>query len=178
MVCIIYSSTDGQTKKISEKLNVQLNTSGIQTELFSIENFECDISRYKVLIIGASIRYGKHHTKVIDFISKHNEELKKIQTAFFSVNLVARKQEKNAPETNPYMIKFLKSIKWKPDFAEVFAGKLDYKAYGFWDSLMIKLIMKLTNGPTRTEKPIEYTNWDKVHQFGLKIIEVYKKHSI
>lgn len=27
---------------------------------------------------------------------------------------------------------------------------------------MIKLIMKLTNGPTRSENPIEFTDWERV----------------
>ena len=33
--------------------------------------------------------------------------LEKKQTAFFTVNVVARKKEKNKPDTNPYMKKFL-----------------------------------------------------------------------
>ena len=34
---------------------------------------------------------------------------------------------------------------------------------------MIKLIMKLTGGPTKSVQPIEYTNWKKVDDFGLRI---------
>ena len=42
----------------------------------------------------------------IEFVNK--EILEKKSSAFFSVNVVARKPEKNTPETNPYMQKFLK----------------------------------------------------------------------
>jgi menaquinone-dependent protoporphyrinogen oxidase len=73
------------------------------------------------------------------------------------------------------MIKFVNSIQWKADFMEVFAGKLDYAIYGFFDKIMIKLIMKFTNGPTKTKKPIEYTNWQRVNNFGKKIVEYYNK---
>lgn len=156
--CILYSSVDGQTKKICEKISLCLEKQDVETNLFAIEDFDGDILKYNTLIIGAGIRYGKHHKNVTTFISKNTSKLDKIQTAFFSVNLVARKEAKSSPNSNPYMIKFLKSIQWKPDFTEVFAGKLDYSIYSFRDRIMIKLIMKFTDGPTKTNKPIEYTN--------------------
>lgn len=172
---IIYSSVDGQTKKISEKLLTNLKEEQIEAKIYSIENFNEDFSEFHTLIIGASIRYGTHNKQVLEFISKNKKHLNKIKTAFFSVNLVARKEGKNSVKTNPYLIKFLKKANWNPDFLEVFAGKLDYKSYSFFiDRIMIKLIMKLTGGPTKSDNPIEFTDWKKVNAFGLSIIENYK----
>jgi menaquinone-dependent protoporphyrinogen oxidase len=34
---------------------------------------------------------------------------------------------------------------------------------------MIKLIMKMTKGPTKSDKPIEFTDWDRVKDFAIKI---------
>ena len=92
-----------------------------------------------------------------------------MRTAFFSVNLVARKPEKSAPGTNPYVIKFFKSIDWKPDMVEVFAGMLDYQKYPFFDRIMIQLIMWMTKGPTNSDAKIEYTDWEKVREFGVRL---------
>ena len=64
------------------------------------------------VVIGASIRYGKHQPEVYDFISEHQSLLEDRPNAFFTVNVVARKPEKNTPDTNPYLIKFLKQISW------------------------------------------------------------------
>ncbi|MBW1294817.1 menaquinone-dependent protoporphyrinogen IX dehydrogenase [Aquimarina litoralis] len=172
-IAIVYSSVDGQTKKICEKLNSIFEKEQIQTELCSIDTFNSNVLQYHTLIIGASIRYGKHNTKVSEFILNNMDKLNEIQTAFFSVNLVARKEDKNSSSTNPYMIKFLEEIEWKADFLEVFAGKLDYNSYSFLDRIMIKLIMWITKGPTKSKEPIEYTKWKKVSDFGLKIIENY-----
>lgn len=176
---IIYSSVNGQTKKISEKLNAVINKEEIETKIYSIENFSDDVLEFHTLIIGASIRYGKHNQRIFEFILKNKKYFNKIKTAFFSVNLVARKEDKNSVNTNPYLIKFLKKTNWNPDFLEVFAGKLDYKSYSLIDRIMIKLIMKLTGGPTKLDKPLDYTNWKKVNDFGLRIIENYKstKHN-
>ncbi|WP_297691256.1 menaquinone-dependent protoporphyrinogen IX dehydrogenase [uncultured Eudoraea sp.] len=166
---IIYSSVDGQTLKICNKLREGIQQNNQKVELFSITDFNEDVTNYNKLIIGASIRYGVHNKEIIDFINTNKKQLDSIKTAFFSVNLVARKPEKNTPDTNPYVIKFFKSIDWTPTVVGVFAGKLDYKKYPFFDRIMIQFIMWMTKGPTNTNTKIEYTNWDKVAAFGIQL---------
>ena len=91
------------------------------------------------------------------------------RSAFFSVNVVARKPEKNTPETNPYMRKFLKISNWQPNKLAVFAGKVDYPKYGFFDKHIIRLIMFITKGPTDTSRSFEFTDWSKVEDFSKKL---------
>ncbi|SFU65510.1 menaquinone-dependent protoporphyrinogen oxidase [Pustulibacterium marinum] len=166
-ICIVYHTTDGHTRAIADFLKQSLQCQTIAVTLLPLRDFYAtDIPTYDVLIIGASIRYGKHARKVRTFLEDHATALQKIQTAFFSVNLVARKADKNTPETNPYTAKFLQNLSWRPDTCAVFAGKLDYARYGFFDRWMIRLIMKLTNGPTRTEDPLVFTDWDAVAAFA------------
>lgn len=166
---ILYATVDGQTLKICTKLKEELQSSNNIVELYSIDNFNKDLDSFNKLIIGSSIRYGVHHKKIIEFINTNKTQLDTIKTAFLSVNLVARKPEKNTPETNPYVVKFFKSITWKPTIVEVFAGKLDYKKYPFFDRTMIQFIMWMTKGPTDTNTEIEYTNWEKVNKFAKTI---------
>ena len=166
---IIYSSTDGQTKKICEKIkNVSKNSESIK--LISLEEAsDFNLQPYEEIIIGASIRYGKHNKNLYKFISSNKETLEKKRSAFFSVNVVARKPEKNTPETNPYMKKFLKISNWKPDKLGVFAGKVNYPNYGFFDKYIIRLIMFITKGPTDTSKSFEFTDWSKVEDFAREL---------
>ena len=168
---IIYATVDGQTLKICNYIIYLMRKKQKKAEMYSIDDFNGNIIDYDILIIGASIRYGVHNEKISKFITNNKEALNSIKTAFFSVNLVARKPDKNLPDTNPYLVKFIDKIKWRPDVLDVFAGKLDYKSYPFWDRIMIKLIMKMTKGPTRTDKPIEYTDWNRVDAFTSKVIE-------
>lgn len=169
---MIYSTVDGQTLKICNKLIEVLQQNNQQVDLISIDDFKEDIAKYDKLIIGASIRYGVHNPKIIEFIKTNKAQLDSIKTAFFSVNLVARKPEKSDPETNPYVVKFFKTIDWKPTVVKVFAGKLDYKKYSFFDRKMIQLIMWMTKGPTNIDAEIEYTNWEKVNEFGKELIKL------
>lgn len=169
---LLYATVDGQTLKICQKIIAVFNKNNLEIDLFSIEDFNKNILDYNKFIIGSSIRYGVHNKQIITFINSHKKELDTIKTAFFSVNLVARKPEKNTPETNPYVIKFFKNIDWKPTIKTVFAGMLDYKKYPFWDRLMIRFIMRITKGPTNTNTKIEYTNWEKVNAFSEQICKL------
>ncbi len=166
---IIYSSTDGQTKIICEKIkNFSKNSESIK--LISLEEaHDFNLQSYEDIIIGASIRYGKHNKNLYKFISSNKETLEKKRSTFFSVNVVARKPEKNTPETNPYMKKFLKISNWKPDKLGVFAGKVNYPNYGFFDKYIIRLIMFITKGPTDTSKSFEFTDWSKVEDFAREL---------
>ena len=69
---------------------------------------------------------------------------------------------KNSVETNPYVIKFLKKVKWEPTIKEVFAGRLDYQSLDRLNKLAILFIMFITNGPKDTSKTYELTDWKKV----------------
>lgn len=118
-----------------------------------------DLRPFDKIVLGASIRYGKHSKQVYGFIERNEQILDSKPNAFFSVNVVARKPEKNKPETNPYLKKFLNQISWHPKELAVFAGKIDYQKYRFWDRLMIRLIMLMTNGPTDPHTVAEFTDW-------------------
>ena len=166
---IIYSSTDGHTKTICERI---LNSFNNKTEIKIMsldEATKFDLSTFNRIIIGASIRYGKHSKKLYKFITSNKNVLDQKQGIFFSVNVVARKLEKNTPETNPYIQKFLKISNWKPKKIGVFAGRVDYPNYGFFDKHIIRLIMFITRGPTDTSKSFEFTDWSKVENFAREL---------
>tara|TARA_Y100001958_G_C21184065_1_gene513442 strand:+ start:850 stop:1371 length:522 start_codon:yes stop_codon:yes gene_type:complete len=162
---IIYSTTDGQTKKICEKIkNNSINKNSF--EIISLEEaFHREIEKYDQIIIGASIRYGRHNSKVYKFIKNNKNILDSKKSAFFSVNVVARKSDKSTPDTNPYIKKFLKKSKWQPKKLGVFAGKIDYPRLGFINKNVIRLIMFITSGPTNISNTYEFTNWNDVKKF-------------
>ena len=165
---IIYSSTGGHTKTICERLTNFLKDEDVKIVSLDDVN-ELELSSFNKIIIGASIRYGKHSNKLYKFVDLNKDILNQRQSVFFSVNVVARKLEKSTPDTNPYIKKFLKISNWKPKKIGVFAGKLDYPNYGFFDKYAIKLIMFLTNGPTDTSQSYEFTDWSKVDEFAMQL---------
>ena len=172
---IIFSSTDGHTASICEKI-LDILKHASMVSLSSIEEADSlNLENFDFIIIGASIRYGKHKPNLFKFINKNLEVLNKKQTAFFNVNAVARKDEKNTPKTNPYLIKFLKKVSWKPTLLDVFAGKISYPKYHFFDKHMIRFIMWMSRGPTNPTKVYEFTDWNRVESFGNKVLNDYLK---
>ena len=169
-VLLLYSTTDGHTVEICKRMRSVIEAGGDTVELANLADGPVlgDLGFDKV-VIGASIRYGKHQKTVYEFIRDNREALEAHPNALFSVNVVARKPEKHTPETNPYLQKFLKQIDWVPQNLGVFAGKIVYPALGPVDRTMIRFIMWMTKGPTDPTGTYEFTDWDKVEAFGRRI---------
>ncbi|ELX8381197.1 menaquinone-dependent protoporphyrinogen IX dehydrogenase [Providencia vermicola] len=163
---LLHSSTDGQTKKIVLKIAEQLRSLGHQCDIRDLNTEKnINIASYEKVLVGASIRYGHFNKSLVRFVNMHQQQLNAMKTAFFGVNLTARKEGKDTPETNAYTRKFLEKSLWKPTLKSVFAGALRYPKYGWFDKTMIRFIMKMTDGPTDPNTEIEYTDWEKVSQF-------------
>ena len=170
-ILILFSTTDGHTVSICHQIAEVLSATRLVT-ISSVENCsELEIKSSDKVLVGASIRYGKHSKNLFSFSKKYKSILDSKENAFFSVNAVARKSDKSDPETNPYIIKFLKQSAWKPKKLGVFAGKIDYPKYKFIDKHMIRFIMWITNGPTDINKSFEFTDWSKVDDFAKDIFE-------
>jgi menaquinone-dependent protoporphyrinogen oxidase len=166
-VLLLCSSTDGQTRKICDRLRRIMQDAGDAVTLAMIEDAsQLSPADFQMAVIGARIRYGKTDARVIAYANRHAALLNAMPSAYFSVNVVARKPEKNRPDTNPYVQAFLRRVAWRPRLLDVFAGKLDYPRYGALDRMVIRFIMWLTGGPTERNAVVEFTDWQRVDAFG------------
>lgn len=169
-ILVLYSTVDGHTRRICERIAQRIEGHGHRVTLQSIDREPPpDPADFERVVIGASIHYGRHHPSVRRFIDRHAQALQQRASALFSVNLVARKPGRDTLESNPYLKKLLRQVSWQPDLVAVFAGKLDYSLYGFVDRQIIRLIMWITKGPTNLDASIEFTDWDNVDAFAERI---------
>ncbi|AGH39393.1 Protoporphyrinogen oxidase [Bibersteinia trehalosi USDA-ARS-USMARC-188] len=167
---ILYLTRDGQTKKIAERMASQIPDCQLislrDQAVVSATNF----ANFDQIIIGASIRYGHFDPLLEKFIAQHYALLNTKKSAFFSVNLTARKANRNTPQTNVYTRKLLARIAWQPSLVEVFAGALFYPRYNWFDRTMIRFIMRITKGDTDISREYEYTDWQKVDLFVKRFV--------
>lgn len=162
---ILYSSRDGQTRSIASYIANKLQDT-LNCDVIDLQQAETvELGEYQQVLIGASVRYGRFHPVLRRFVKCHAEQLNQMPSAFFAVNLTARKSEKRSPQTNVYTRKFLLSSPWQPKQCAVFAGALRYPRYCWLDRIMIRFIMKMTGGETDTSKEVEYTDWQQVDRF-------------
>lgn len=163
----VYSTVDGHTLEICRRLIQVVEKSGFSATLIELTpDSEIDLHPFDRVVIGASIRYGKHRPEVAQFVDDNLEALESKYAAFFSVNAVARKPDKKEPQSNPYVRKFFQYTTWQPDIIGIFGGKIHYAKYGFWDRTMIRFIMWITNGPTALDSNVDFTDWAEVEAFG------------
>ena len=166
-ILIVYSTTDGHTLRICEALRGLIEPQGHQVTLVPVAQArDAELGPYDKIVVGASIRYGRHSPMLVDFIERNAQALNRKASAFFSVSVVARKPEKNQPHTNPYVRKLLRRIAWRPRAVGVFAGKIDYPRYSPMDRMIIRFIMLLTGGPTDPKAVVEFTDGRQVEAFG------------
>jgi menaquinone-dependent protoporphyrinogen oxidase len=167
---IVYSTTDGHTRAICERIARGVESRGVAARLRPLpECSDADVAASDAIVIGASIRYGKHKPEVAAFVARHRATLQARPNALFSVNVVARKAQKDRPLTNPYFKKLLQEIAWQPQLAEVFAGRIDYPRLRPVDRTMIRFIMWLTKGPTDASRSFEFTDWQRVDAFAARV---------
>lgn len=173
----LYTSNEGQTQKIVDFIENQLETQ-IEITAFQLtkENENALLwTDFSFVLIASSIRYGSYPAFLRKWIEQHRAFLDKTSTAFVGVNLVARKENRNTPETNGYTKKFLTTLNWQPNFCAVFAGALQYPKYNVLDKAMIRFIMWLGKGETDVTKAfVEYTDWDKVAIFAQELKQQWR----
>ncbi len=165
-ILLLYNGVYGQSLKISEFVLKEMEAQGHTGVVRPLTDGAPDAPGFDAIVIGASIRHGKHNPAVAEFIHANRPLLESTPSAFFSVSLVARKPKKNTPETNPYVKAFLAKSPWKPRLVGVFGGVLDYQRYGLFDRYVIRFIMKINGGPTNLREAVEFTNWDEVRRFA------------
>jgi menaquinone-dependent protoporphyrinogen oxidase len=168
-VLILYMSRGGHTARIARRLRESIVAAGGTAEtmdLVEASHEGVDWMRYDVVALGAPVLYGKYDRSVLDFVTRHRAELDARPNSFFNVSVVARVPEKSTVTGNRYMQKFLQLSPWQPRDLKVIAGKVDYPAWPWLDRFMIRLIMRMTHGPTDTSAVIDYTNWDDVRAYG------------
>ena len=168
-ILLIHSSVDGHTVKILDKISSLIGEKRSVTKKCISEVSKDLIKQSDYIVIGASIRYGDHRKNLYEFVDQNKDLLDEKDNAFFSVNAVARKEDKNTANTNPFITKFLRKSKWRPKKIEVFAGRIDYPKYNAFDKYMIRFIMWITSGPTNMNESYEFTNWDQVKKFAQEI---------
>lgn len=169
-ILIAYSTVDGHTLRICSRLRDVLERAGHSVTLTEIsESANVDAPAFDKIVVGASIRYGRHREEVFEFVQIHRSTLERKPNAFFSVNVVARKPGKDTPESNPYVQRFRRKTRWMPTELGVFAGKIDYPKYALIDRYMIRFIMWLTKGPTDLRSSVDFTDWAQVDAFAHRI---------
>lgn len=169
---LYYATRDGQSRRIAEHISRRLAESGVPSrpqDLRVTSPAAAELASASVIVLVASVRYGKHLPEADRFLSTYRSLASPPPLALASVNLTARKPAKTTATGNAYLRKIIARHRLAPALAVAIAGRLDYRRYGWRDRQIIRFIMWMTGGPTDPETNIEYTSWPAVDEFAGRI---------
>ena len=140
-VLLAYYSHAGHTARIARCIAETIEAEGHRCDVISMmeavrEGVNWD--KYDIVIVGSPIVYGVYNRIVWEFASAFKDRLE---------NLV-----KNSP--------------WKPRDLKCIAGKVDYPNWNWFETLMIQIIMKITDGPTNPNTVADFTDYEDVRRYA------------
>jgi menaquinone-dependent protoporphyrinogen oxidase len=172
---LYYATRDGQSRRIAERIFGRLRESGTlraPQDLAVTQPAPQELADTSVIVLVAAVRYGKHLPEADRFLAAYRSLASPPPLALASVNLTARKAAKTTATGNAYLRKIIARHRLAPALAVAFAGRLDYRRYGWLDRQIIRFIMLLTRGPTDPETSVEYTSWPAVDEFAARVAEL------
>jgi menaquinone-dependent protoporphyrinogen oxidase len=177
---LYYATRDGQSRRIAEHIFGRLaesETLSTPKDLALTPPAAADLAAASVIVLVAAVRYGKHLPEADRFLAAYRSLASPPPPlALASVNLTARKPAKTTATGNAYLRKLIARHRLAPALAVAFAGRLDYRRYGWLDRQIIRFIMLLTRGPTDPETNVEYTSWPAVDEFAARIAELQRRN--
>jgi menaquinone-dependent protoporphyrinogen oxidase len=163
VIQILYSSSEGQARRIAESVAQGLTDHGHTVQCEDVTRAVMRVKPNAVILI-ASIHVGRHTQAAKDIIRKNVELFNRIPAAFISVSLSARDADRTT--ARGYIEDFLAETGWHPALTATIAGALRYSSYGFLKKLIIKRIAEQNGLPTDTSRDHEFTDWQEVSAFA------------
>ena len=179
-VLVLFASREGQTAKIARRMAAVLEAKGHRVELRDADTSlgELDLGRYRVIFVGAPVRYGGYLPSIVRFVRNQREALQRVPTAFFSVSLAVahhrnsdRRNREGRVETIRVVEKFTRTTGWSPLRIELIAGALQYSKYNFLIRFLMRRISAHAGGDTDTSRDYEYTDWTAVDRFASEFVD-------
>jgi menaquinone-dependent protoporphyrinogen oxidase len=169
MMCevpVFYASTEGQTRRIAERLAVWLRERGLDSEAVDMSGPQArriDWTGVRGVLLGASLHGGRHQRAADAFVRRHRDALNARPSAFFSVSLSAASSHPEEVATAAKIAQdFVEAAGWRPNQVLPVAGRLAYSQYGLLKRWLMKRIARKEGGPTDTSRDHELTRWDEV----------------
>jgi menaquinone-dependent protoporphyrinogen oxidase len=164
-VLIIYGTTEGQTRKISEGTATHVRRRGHHVELRDSTALmsDLDLKTFHAFIIAASVHQQYHQDTVTNFVIAHHKLLNARPSAFISVSLSAV-LEGGRTEAQRYVDHFVSVTGWRPRMTLLLGGASRFTEYDYFQEQIVKFIVMKGGGAAGTESR-EFTDWNALAGF-------------
>ena len=174
-VPVFYATTEGQTRRIAERIAGILNGAGLASHAVEIggpEAEQIDWDHVRGAALGASLHQGRHQHAADVFVAAHARDLNAHPSLFFSVSLsTASHHQDEVRAARALAERFPPAHGWTPAEVTTIAGRLAYTQYGFLKRWVMKQIARREGAPTDTSRDYELTNWAKVDDLAARFAQ-------
>jgi menaquinone-dependent protoporphyrinogen oxidase len=163
---IVYGTTEGQTRKIAERIAARVRELGREAELHDssalLENLQ--VGMFDAIIVAASVHQQQHQDSVTEFAFAYRDQLQTKPAAFLSVSLSAALED-DKREAQKYVDQFVAETGWRPAEILLVAGALRYAEYDFFREQIVKHIVLKGRGAAVAKCDCEFTDWETLFKF-------------
>ena len=168
-ILIVYGTTEGHTRQLSDLAAVALNREGHDVTLINAAGGEDPApSAYDAAMLAASLHVGQYQAPLVAYARHHNAELAAMPNSFISVSLSAAGEHPDDwAGLDQCVARFENEAGWKPKALLHAAGAIRYSHYDFFKRLAMKFIANKRGKATVTSRDYDLTDYDELKAFVL-----------
>jgi len=165
-VLIVYGTTEGQTRKIAERVAKGVSDRGHSVELHdSLEpDAGLDLETFHAFVLAGSVHQEQHQKAIKNFATAHSERLNASPAAFVSVSLSAALEETRS-EAQSYVDRFVSLTGWQPRMTLLLGGALRFAEYDYFQEQVVKFIVMRRGLASEDGSDREFTDWHALDSF-------------
>ena len=169
-VPVFYATTEGQTRRIAERIAERIRTHGLDSRAIAIISEEASHVTWpqvRGVALGASLHLQKHQAEAVAFARVHKAALSTVPSLFFSVSLAANSQRRSEVDAaHTIAMRFAADTGWQPTRVASVAGRLAYTQYNWLVRRLMRRIALKEGGSGDTTRDHEYTDWVQVDRLA------------
>ncbi|MBA8903141.1 flavodoxin domain-containing protein [Phyllobacterium sp. P30BS-XVII] len=170
---VLYSSIEGQTRKIAEAIASHLEA--LRHTVMLSETNQLGFADPGVgdgIILCAPVHSAHYPSPFIHYVRGWAPVLNDMPSAFISVSLsIASSDIAEQEEARNYGTALSSETGWIPKAVLNCAGALKYSEYDYFKKWMLKRISATEDGPIDARRDYELTNWSAVKTFVNEFIQ-------
>ncbi|WP_372425608.1 flavodoxin domain-containing protein [Salinarimonas chemoclinalis] len=167
-VLVVYATTEGQTRKIAERIAARLSASGHAPTLVDATRAgpDTDPAAFDLSILAGSLHEGRYQAALVDFARRHAAALNAGESAFVSVSLSAAGDDPGDWAGLARCIETFRSeTGWSAERLHHAAGAFRFTRYDFLKSWAMRFIAYRRGESVDPHADTEYTDWDALDAF-------------
>jgi menaquinone-dependent protoporphyrinogen oxidase len=167
---VLYSTTDGQTRKIAAAIADEFRAFGDEVDVANAKRPHPPIrpDDYLAVVVAGSVHAGGYQRSVRRWVGAHRDGLAGRPTAFVSVCMgVVEHNPTTDRELDRILTRFFEKTGWRPTMTKIVAGALPFTKYNWLKRrVMLRIVRKQMGSNVDTRRDYEYTDWNDLKAFA------------